>query len=88
MSMTDLLGTIEFTEQLRGGAEPAVTITFDVDAAGFRDAGGVGRSGQEPGVLAVADVARTLTASLPAAQLRVLLGHFVRLHDELAQYEA
>jgi hypothetical protein len=85
MSVTDLLGTIQFTEQIRGGTEPAVTITYDVDADGFHDAGGVGRAGQESGVVDVAEVAAALTTNLPAAQLRVLLGHFVRLHDQIAR---
>ncbi len=85
MSLTDLLGTIEISEQIRGGAEPAVTITLRVDAAGFHDAGGPGKSGQEIGTLNVAEVARILTERLPAAPLRALFSHFVRLHDELSR---
>lgn len=83
MSLTDLQGIIEISEQIRGGMEPAEAITFRVDAAGFHDAGGLGREGQEIGVLDIADVATILVKNLPVAKLRVLLGHFVRLHDAL-----
>lgn len=85
MSLTDLLGTIEISKQIRGGMEPAAAISFLVDADGFHDAGGLGRAGQETGTLDIADVANTLTKNLPAAPLRVLLGHFVRLHEELSR---
>jgi hypothetical protein len=85
MSLTDLLGTIEISEQIRGGMEPAVAISFLVDADGFHDSGGPGRAGQEARTLDIADVAKTLTQSLPAASLRVLLGHFVLLHEELSR---
>lgn len=87
MSLTDLLGTIEISEQIRGGMEPAVTMAFRVDAAGFHDAGGAGRAGQESGILSVTDVASTLMRNLPTAPLLVLLGHFVRLHDELSLHQ-
>jgi hypothetical protein len=88
MTLTDLLGTLEISEQIRGGAEPAMTTTFHVGAAGFYDAGGIGRAGQEDAVLDVASVASTLTANFPAAPLRELLGHFVRLHEEVTRLAA
>jgi hypothetical protein len=85
MSLTDLLGTIIISEQIRGGMEPGVTMTFRVDAAGFHDAGGLGRSGKKIDTLNVAEVASILMSNLPADKLRVLLGHFVRLHEELSR---
>lgn len=83
-SLADLVGTITISEQVRGGMEPAATTILRVEASGFHDAGTVGRSGQESGVIDIKRVADLLTDNFKAAPLRDLLSHFVRLHDELA----
>jgi hypothetical protein len=84
MSGNDLVGAIQISEQLIGGEEPQEMVTLRVDAAGFHDAGGIGRSGQEVGVLDAAQVARMLSEHFDPADLRTLLGHFVEVHDALA----
>jgi hypothetical protein len=84
MSLTDLIGTIEISEQVRGGMEPADTATLRFDASGFHDAGGVGRAGQEPGTTDAPALAAMLKARFDADALRALLQQVVDLHAALA----
>jgi hypothetical protein len=82
--LNDVLSTIQFSEQVRGGLAPAEAAAFRVDADGFHDAGGVGTAGQQPGTLSAQQVAGILLERFPAAQLRAVLAHFAGVYEALA----
>jgi hypothetical protein len=82
--MTSLTTTVAFSQDLRGGTEPAgPTITLRVDNAGFHDAGGIGGSGQVVEPVAIERVAELLRSEFEPAELDAILGHFVALRDAL-----
>ena len=80
--MSFLTTNVAFTQELRGGTEPAgTTITLRVDSDGFHDAGGIGGQVIEP--LAVERVAELLKTEFEPAALHVILAHFAALDAAL-----
>ncbi len=78
--MASLTATVAFSQDLRGGTEPAgPTITLRVDGEGFHDAGGIGGGGQVLGTVDVERVAEVLRTEFEPADLRALLDHFAAL---------
>ena len=82
--MSFLTTNVAFTQELRGGTEPAgTTITLRVDSDGFHDAGGIGGGGQVIEPLAVERVAELLKTEFEPAALHVILAHFAALDAAL-----
>jgi hypothetical protein len=83
--MEELTTTVTFSQDVRGGTEPAgSTITFRVDQAGFHDTGGLGGSGQIVEPLAVSEVADQLRAEFDPASVRAILAHLRALDTALS----
>jgi len=81
---SDLNATIEIRGGSQGGAEPwSRTTTLELSAEGFRDPEGVGRAGDEPGVLPVSTISASLLANFDRDELCALLDHVVGLRDAL-----
>jgi hypothetical protein len=84
MSASDVNASIEIRSGRQGGMEPwGQTATLELDLQGFRDTEGVGRGGDEPGVLAVSSVCATLLETFDRTELCALLDHIVALRDSL-----
>ena len=83
-NLKELVGTLQLTQQVRGGMEAAKTATFRVDEDGFHEAGGPGGPGQDPRVLPAEEVAAALREQFPDARMRRILGYFRELYDALA----
>jgi hypothetical protein len=82
--MSFLTTNVAFSQETRGGIEPAgTTITLRVDRDGFHDAGGIGGGGQVVEPLAVDRVAALLKAEFEPEELRVILAHFSALQAAL-----
>jgi len=83
--MASLTTTVAFSQDLRGGTEPAgTTITFRVDAEGFHDAGGIGGGGQVVEPVAVGRIAELLRSEFEPEALVAILQHFEALSVALA----
>lgn len=84
MSTNDLNMTLEIRGGYQGGTEPwSQTRILKVDLAGFRDAEGIGREGDAPGVLEMSRVKELLSSGFDRAELRTLLDHLVSLRNIL-----
>ena len=82
--MEELTTTVTFSQDVRGGTEPAgTTITLRVDEAGFHDTGGLGRSGQLQEPLDVTAVAELLRTEFDPTAVRAILAQLRRLDDAL-----
>lgn len=84
MGTSDLNATVEIKSGLQ--KEPwnwAQTATISVDEKGFRDSDGLGRAGNEPGILDISQVKETLLSTFNRDDLCAVLDHLVRLRDAL-----
>jgi hypothetical protein len=83
--MEELTTTVTFSQDVRGGTEPAgSTVTVRVDKSGFHDAGGLGRSGQTVEPLEVSAVAEQLRTEFDPAAVRAILAHLQELDKALS----
>jgi hypothetical protein len=85
MNNDDLNATFEIRGGFQGGAEPwSQTTTLMLDAAGFHDSEGIGRSGDDPeAVLSAARVSEMLLETFDRKALCAILDHLVALRDTL-----
>jgi len=82
--MQELTTTVTFSQDVRGGTEPAgSTITLRVDRDGFHDTGGLGRSGQVLEPLDVGAVAELLRSQFDLEALRAIFAQLRRLEAVL-----
>jgi len=85
MSTNDVNMTLEIRGGYQGGAEPwSQTIIVNVGPDGFRDAEGIGREGDAPGILEIARVKEMLLAGFDGAELCALLDRLVALRKALS----
>ena len=76
--------TIEFSEQVRGGLEPAETVTACASTPpAFTTPAAPVKPGQESGPLDTGRLADVLRQQFDTDHLLALLGRFVDLHDAL-----
>jgi hypothetical protein len=84
MGTSDLNATVEIKSGLQ--KEPwtwAQTATLSVDENGFRDPEGLGRAGDEPGILDISRIKEMLLATFKRDDLCAVLDHLVRLREAL-----
>jgi hypothetical protein len=80
----ETIATLSISQSSAGNAPLGEAVTVVADAAGFREASGLGRGGESAGTLPLAAVVQRLTRDLDKAELRQVLAHFAELYQALA----
>jgi hypothetical protein len=84
MAINDVNATLEIRGGLQGGAEPyAQTVSLTLDARGFHDPEGIGRSGEDPTTIDASGAAAILLRSFDRADLTAVLDQLVKLRAAL-----
>jgi hypothetical protein len=84
MSTNDINATLEIRGGAQGGSEPwGKTTTLTLDANGFHDPEGVGRSGVDPAYLDAPAAAALLLQDFDRTELAALLDRMAALRDAL-----
>jgi hypothetical protein len=84
MATNDVNATLEIRGGLQGGGEPyAATASLTLDATGFHDPEGIGRSGEDPATIDASHAAAILLKSFDRASLTALLDQLVKLRAAL-----
>jgi hypothetical protein len=84
MGTGDLNATVEIRSGLQ--REPwtwAQAATLSLDESGFRDPEGLGRAGNEPGLLDISTVTQMLLSTFDRDELCAVLDHLVQLRKAL-----
>jgi hypothetical protein len=80
----ETIATLSISQSSAGNAPLGEVVTVVADAAGFREASGLGKGGESAGTLPVSAVVQRLTRDLDKAELRQVLAHFAELYEALA----
>jgi hypothetical protein len=84
MAINDMNATLQIRGGLQGGSEPyGQTAGITVDANGFHDPEGVGRSGEDPATIDAARAAAILLKSFDRVGLIGILDQLVKLRAAL-----
>jgi hypothetical protein len=79
----EIIATLSISQSAAGNAPFGEAVTVVANAAGFREASGLGKGGESPGTVPLAAVVQRLTRDLDVAELRQVLGHFAELYKAL-----